>query len=69
MTRQEIKETVWEALNEYFSNNKVVTISEAARLLKKSRPTIYKMVKRGELEITQNQITLKSIYNYGTRTR
>lgn len=66
MTRQEIKETVFEALNEYFSQHKTVTISEASRILNKSRNTVYSMIRKGLLEAENNQVKLKSIYDYET---
>lgn len=66
MTRQEIKETVFEALNEYFSQHKTVTISEAARILNKSRNTVYSMIRKGLLETENNQVKLKNLYDYET---
>ena len=64
MDRQEIKAAVYEAIRDYFTANKTVTVSEAARMLDKTRKTITAMVRRGELQRNENGVLLQSIYNY-----
>jgi len=64
MDRQEIKAAIHEALREYFTENKTVTVSEASRRLGKTRKTILKMVERGDLQRNENGVLLQSIYNY-----
>ena len=63
----DLKMIFLEALDEYFSE-KEVTVSEAARRLNKTRPTIHKMIRRGELEKTKTGITLKSIIAWKRKT-
>lgn len=64
MDRQEIKAAVYEAIRDYFTENKTVTVSEAARMLNKTRKTILVMVKRGDLQRNDHGVLLQSIYNY-----
>lgn len=64
MDREQIKQAVFEALRDYFNENKTVTISEAGRMLNRTRNTVKKMIQRGELEKNDNGVLLQSIYKY-----
>jgi Mn-dependent DtxR family transcriptional regulator len=68
MTREEVKITVFEALSEYFDQERTVSVSEASRMLKKTRPTVYGMISRGELKKNDNGIFLNSIRKAQLRT-
>lgn len=47
---------------------RLVTYTEAARRLKLSRPTIYRLAKQGRLQVVElngvNRITLKSVFDF-----
>lgn len=64
MDREQIKQAVFEALRDYFNENKTVTISEAGRMLNRTRNTVKKMIQRGEIERNENGVLLQSIYKY-----
>ena len=68
MTREEVKETVLEAMSEYFDSNRSVNIAEAARILDVSRVTVYAMIARGELSKKGKGVALNSIRKIQMRT-
>lgn len=55
-----MRKVIREELDSYFSDA-TITISEAARRLEVSRPTIYRWIESGKLEVKGNKITLRSI--------
>lgn len=65
MNAQEIRDIIRSEIDRAFSDfldpRSSVSVTEAARMLRCSRPTIYNMVKAGELEKSGQRILKKSI--------
>lgn len=73
MTKQDIQEAVFEAMDAYYSMPVTVSKSEAARKLGISRNTLLKRIKNGQITATDDWIErtelLKQIQNATGKTK